>query len=186
MNRLLTEHHRVQTTRPLVPLLWLLAALLSSAACARTALEPQVYGLGQTTTVDGWQVTVHSFSTVPGDQWRQPSEGAVFCAVELTLKNVSNRIRFIMPERQMQLLDSSGRSLSLDYHAGVMTARLRNWFVPQGAIEPGQEMHGAAAYQIRAGSSGLRWVFRSGLFPWARKVVFLIEQPLPPSAIGNE
>ncbi len=154
-------------------LLCLGLVLLLAACTARSTTEP-LYALGETAEVDGWQVTVHGFSLVAGDSWRQPTAGHVFCAVELTLKNTSSQIRFVMPERQMQLLTASNHGYGPDYEAGVMAARSRQWFVPEGEVDGGIELHGAAAYEIPNDSQGLRWVFRSGLFPWSKRVVFAL------------
>jgi len=150
-----------------------LGLVLLLAACTARSTTEHLYALGETAEVDGWQVTLHGFSLVAGDSWRQPAAGHVFCAVELTLKNTSSQIRFVMPEKQMQLL-AANRGYALDYEAGVMAARSRQWFVPQGEVDPSIELHGAAAYEIPADSQDLRWVFRSGLFPWSKKVVFAL------------
>ena len=143
-------------------------------ACVKQPSTEHLYALGETAEVDGWQITVHSFSTLAPDQWHQPPEGYALCAVELTLQNSSGRIRYVMPEKQMTLLDGNSRSYTLDSQASVMAARWHNWFVPQGGIEVGQKVYGAAAYQIPANAQNLRWVFRSGLLPWSRSAVFVL------------
>lgn len=143
-------------------------------ACTKPSTSERIYAVGETAAVDDWQVTVHSFSILPADPWHQPQEGHVLCAVELTLQNSSGKIRYIMAEKQMVLLDGNSHAYVLDSRAGVMAARLHKWFVPQGGFEPGQEVHGAAAYQVPAGSQNLRWTFRSGLMPWSRHVVFML------------
>jgi hypothetical protein len=150
------------------------ALILLTVACARPQTTEHLWAIGQTAEVDGWRVTVHSFSTLPADEWRRPERGQLFCTVELTLENRSGQIRYVMPEKQMMLLDGDGRSYAPDRNAALITARSRQWLVPEGEFSVGQKAHGAAAYQIPSGSQGVRWVFRSSLFPWARKATFVL------------
>ena len=145
-----------------------------SVACARQYGTGYLFGIGQTAEVDGWQVTVHSFSVLPADPWHQAAVGQVFCAVELTLENNSGQIRFVMPEKQMILLDGNGQAYAPDRNAAVVAARSRQWIVPEGELSIGERAHGAAAYQIPGGSKGMCWIFRSNLFPWARSVAFVV------------
>ncbi|MBC7260596.1 MAG: DUF4352 domain-containing protein [Chloroflexi bacterium] len=145
-----------------------------SVACTRQPTVEHHYALGETAEVDGWQITVHSFSILPPDPWHQPQGGYVFCAVELTLQNASGQIRYVMPEKQMTLLDGDGHAYALDSSASVMAARLHNWFAPQGGFEPDQKAYGAAAYQVPANAQNLRWVFRGGLLPWSSSAVFVL------------
>lgn len=144
------------------------------AACAKQPTTKHLYTVGETAEADGWQVTVHSFSILPADPWHQPKEGYVLCAVEVTLRNRSGKILYVMPEKQMTLLNGENRAYVLDSQANVMAARLHNWFVPQGGLEPGQEVHGAAAYQVPADAQDLRWAFRAGLMPWSHSVLFFL------------
>ena len=148
--------------------------VLLFVACTRPPHEGKLYALGQTAELDGWRVTVHSFSALPGDASRQSAHGHVFCAIEVTLENLSDQIRFFMPERQMTLADADGKSYALDHDAGVVAARSRGWTVPDGEMSIGEKAHGAAAYQIPSESRGVRWVFRSSLFPWARRLTFVL------------
>jgi hypothetical protein len=143
-------------------------------ACARSPGSPQAHRIGQHVGVEGWQVTVHSFSEIPGDEWRRPTPGHIFCAVEVTVENRSDQIRFFMPERQMTLVDDQARTYSLDHAAGVVAAKAQGWLVPEGEISIGEKAHGAAAYQIPSQASGLRWVFRTSLLPWAQQVTFVL------------
>ena len=148
------------------------------------------YGIGQTAEVDGWQVTVHRFTLLAATPvaapsvrdgvptgWstyedRQPSPGYVFCAVEVTLENRSDTIRFFMPERQMTLRVENGTQYELDYNASVMAARSQQWIVPDGEISIGETARGAASYKVPADARGLSWVFRSSLLPGAQMVIF--------------
>jgi hypothetical protein len=148
------------------------ALLLATAACARPPASEVLWAVGQTAKVDGWRVTVHSFSVLPADEWRQPASGHIFCAVELTLENSSGQIRYVMPERQMLLIDRVGRTYAPDRDAGVIAARSRQWLVPEGEFRVGEKAHGAVAYQIPDVSAKLHWAFRSNLWPWARRVTF--------------
>lgn len=145
-----------------------------STTCTKQPATEHLYAPGETVEIDGWQVTVHSFSILLPDPWHQPQEGHVFCAVELTLQNSSGQIRYIMPEKQMTLLDGNGHAYALDSRASVMAARLHNWFAPQGGFDPGQKAYGAAAYQVPANARNLRWTFRGGLLPWSRNAVFTL------------
>jgi len=151
-----------------------LALMALSAACARQPTAGHLYAVGETAEVDGWRVTVHSFSALATDQWHVPAEGQLFCAVELTLENNSGQIRFVMPEKQMMLFDGSGRVYVPDRNAAVMAARSRQWIVPEGELSIGERPYGAAAYQVPSGSQGMRWVFCSSLWPWARRVTFVL------------
>lgn len=148
------------------------ALLLASAACARPPASEVLWAIGQTAKVDGWRVTVHSFSALPADEWRQPASGHIFCAVELTLENSSGQIRYVMPEKQMLLIDRVGRNYALDRDAGVIAARSRQWLVPEGEFSVGEKAHGSVAYQIPNGLGKMHWSFRSNLWPWARRVTF--------------
>jgi len=148
--------------------------ILLSTACAGQQATRRQYAVGETAEVNGWHITVHSFSILPTDRWHQPTEGCVFCAVELTLENHSRQIRFFMPEKQMLLVHGDRRAHSLDHSAGVLTARVLNWTVPDGEMSIGESAHGAAAYEIPSSATGLRWVFRSSLFPWSPKVTFAL------------
>ena len=148
--------------------------IVLSVACAGQRNVGQLYAISQTAGVDGWRVTVHSFCTLPPDQWHQPAEGHVFCAVELTLENSSGKIRYIMPEKQMILLDSDGRRYAPHHTAAVVTARQRQWIAPEGEMSIGERAHGAVSYQIPRDARGLRWLFRSGLFPWSASVTFVL------------
>jgi hypothetical protein len=159
-----------------VPLaIWLLLALaLVVTACGKASTTPQPLGVGETAEVDGWKITVQGLSHLEGDQWHQPATGNIFCAVELSLENSSGRIRYVMAEKQMQLLDAANHRYAADHDAGVMAARLRQWYVPQGEVGVGQVLHGAAAYQIPVDAHGLHWTFRTGLLPWSKTVVFAL------------
>ncbi|MGQ9492550.1 MAG: DUF4352 domain-containing protein [Anaerolineae bacterium] len=154
--------------------LFFLFLLVLFVACTKQYTTEHLYTLGQTAEIEGWRVMVHSFTILPPDQWHQPQGGQVLCAVELTLQNDSQRIRYIMPEKQMTLLDVNNRTYVLDSNASVMAARLHNWFVPQGGFDVGQRVYGAAAYQIPANAQQIRWVFHSGLWPWSGKVIFVL------------
>jgi len=151
-----------------------IALILLSVACAGQYTTEHLYAIGQTAEIDGWRVTVHSFSVLPADRWHQPTEGHVLCAVELTLENQSERIRFVMHEKQMTLLDGDGRAYAPDRTAALVAARLQQWLVPDGELSIGERARGAAAYQIPSEAQGVRWVFRSSLFPWARSVTFVL------------
>jgi hypothetical protein len=154
-------------------LLLLALVMLSCCTCAGQRDGGELFAIGQSVDVDGWRITVHSLSVLPTDEWRQPAEGQVLCAVELTLENRSNHIRFFMPEKQMVLVDSAGRAHALDHDASVMAARARQWTAPSGEMSPGEVAYGAAAYQLPAGLEA-RWVFRSSLLPWARRSTFAL------------
>ena len=165
-----TSQHHIR--RP--PGVWLwLALLLALAACGKSP-EAQPYAVGQTAEIDGWKITVHSLAPLAGDEWHQPADGHVFCAVELTLENTSGRIRYFMPEKQIELLDAANHSFAISRDAGLMAARLRQWYIPQGEVGVGKALHGAAAYEVPAGSRDLRWTFRAGLLPWSKTVVFAL------------
>lgn len=154
---------------------WLYLALtLVLVACGKSPTTQQPYTVGQTAEMDGWRITVHGLSLVEGDEWHQPAADHVFCAVELTLENTSSRIRYLMPEKQMQLLDVANHTFAAGHDAGVMAARSRQWYVPQGEVGVGAVLHGAAAYEIPTDSQGLRWTFRTGLLPWSKTVVFAL------------
>jgi hypothetical protein len=158
-----------------------LALVLLTMSCARSPGSPQVYAIGQTVDVDGWQLTVHSFSEMRADQWRHPAPGHVFCVVEVTLENHSERIRFFMPEKQMTVVDEGANSYALDHAAGVIAAQAYGWLVPEGEMSVGEKAHGAAAYQIASQASGLRLIFRSDLLPWAPQVSFVLgDLPIRP------
>lgn len=148
-----------------------LALLLVCAGCAKQPAATRLYAIGETAEVAGWRVTVHSFSALPADEWRQPRPGQAFCAVELTLENASRTIRFMMPEKQT-LLESAGHSYPPDVAATVLAQRERQWTVPEGEMDVGQQARGAVAYQIPAGSQDVHWTFRSGLLPWSPRVTF--------------
>ena len=152
-------------------MLLLALVVLSGSTCARQQASGELSTIGQSVDIDGWRVTVHSLTVLPTDEWRQPAAGQVLCAVELTLENRSNHIRFFMPEKQMLLLDSAGRSYALDNDASVMAARARQWNVPSGEMSPAEVAYGAAAYQLPTGLQ-VRWIFRSSLLPWARRITF--------------
>jgi hypothetical protein len=126
-------------------------------------------------------VTVHSFTELPADDWRQPAPGHVLCAVEVRLENRSDQIRFFMPEKQMTLVDAQGRSYALDHTARVVAAKTRGWLVPEGELSVSEIAHGAAAYQIPTQAGGVRWVFRSNLFPWAPQVIVFLGEPSTPT-----
>ncbi|MBM4429498.1 MAG: DUF4352 domain-containing protein [Chloroflexi bacterium] len=158
----------------LTSILLLAGVFLLCTTCARQQTTGELPGIGQAMDIDGWQITVHSLHLLPTDDWRQPAAGQVFCAVELTLENHSNQIRFFMPEKQMLLLDSEGRAYALNHNASVMAARARQWTAPSGEMSVGEVAYGAAAYQLPAGSQGVRWVFRSNLFPWSPSITFVL------------
>jgi hypothetical protein len=152
----------------------LTALVLTSAACARTPQTAHLFAADKTAAIDGWRVTVHSFVTLPAEQWRQPAQDYVFCAVELTLENTSGRIRYVMPEKQMLLVDRDGRTYAPDHDAAVTAARARQWLLPEGELSVGGKTHGATAYQIPTDTQDLRWVFRTGLLPWAKTATFAL------------
>jgi len=124
--------------------------------------------------LEGWGITVHNLSRLSPDQWNQPSKGHVFCIVELTLENRSGQIRYFMPEKQMFLMDGAGRVYPPDHTAGVVAARQQDWTVPDGEMSVGEIAHGAGSYEIPSDVTELRWVFRSGLFPWSPEVTFTL------------
>jgi len=154
---------------------WLCLVLaLTLVACGQASTSPHLHVIGETAEVDGWKITVHGLYLVEADEWHQPAADHIFVAVELTLENTSDRIRYMMPEKQMYLLDAAGNTFSTARQAGVMVARSRQWYIPQGEVEVGQVLHGAAAYEIPLDSRDLRWTCRSGLLPWAKSVVFVL------------
>jgi hypothetical protein len=177
----LTAIRRTQQRRICVPLrAWLhLALTLVLAACWKPSTTQQPYTVGQTAEMDGWKITVHGLFRIEGDEWHQPADGYIFCAVELTLENTSGRIRYVMAEKQIQLLDAANHSYAAGRDAGVMAARSRQWYVPQGEVGVGRVLHGAAAYEIPADARGLRWTFRTGLLPWSKTVVFVLGDAPP-------
>jgi hypothetical protein len=142
-------------------------------ACVRQPASTRLYAIGETAEVDGWRITVHGFQALPADRYYPPAEAYSLCAVELTLENASRLIRFMMPEKQM-LLESDGRAYAPDRNASVMAARLHGWMVPEGELNLGAKVHGAASYQIPSASQDVRWTFRAGLFPWSRSVTFVL------------
>lgn len=159
--------------RRLVRCVLLLACVGPGAgACASLPSTQQDYAVGQVVDADGWRLTLHGLALLPGDEWRQPDPGHAFCAVEVTLENLSSRIRYFMPERQMVVVDGTGQEYSMDHQAGVVSARTRGWTAPEGAFSVGGLAHGAIAYQLPVDSQDLRWVFRSGLLPSAEHVTF--------------
>lgn len=154
---------------------WLCVVLaLALAGCRQASASPHTYAPGETAEVNGWKITVHGLAPVEADEWHQPAAGHIFVAVELTLENTSGRIRYMMPEKQMHLLDAAGHRISIGRQAGVMAARSRQWYVPQGEVQAGEVLHGAAAYEIPADSRELRWTCRGGLLPWSNSVVFAL------------
>ncbi len=172
----MTVIKRTQQGRIRTPLrAWLhLALMLALATCGKPPTTQQAVAVGQTAELDGWKITVHGLFRVEGDEWHQPAVGHIFCAVELTLENTSGRIRYVMPEKQMQLLDGANHAYATGRDAGVMAARSRQWYVPQGEVGVGKVLHGAAAYEIPADLHELRWTFRTGLLPWSKTVVFAL------------
>ncbi|UCC76933.1 MAG: DUF4352 domain-containing protein [Anaerolineales bacterium] len=150
------------------------ALVLTSAACARPPQTAHLFAVGQTATTDGWRVTVHSFVPLSAEEWRQPAQGHVFCAVELTLENTSGSIRYVMPEKQMLLVDQDGQTHAPYHDAAVTAARVRQWLLPQGELGIGGKTHGATAYQIPTDTQDLRWVFRTSLLPWAKTTTFAL------------
>ncbi len=151
-----------------------IALVLPCLSCTRLPGAENRYAPGQTVDLDGWRVTVHGLLVLPPDEWRQAAPGHVFCAVEVTLENLSGQIRFFMPEKQMTLLDEDGKSYTLDQSAGVVAARTHGWTVPDGEMSVGESAHGAASYQIPLDAGELRWLFRSSLFPWAPNLTFVL------------
>jgi len=173
-----TKVERLYQTQPrwmrrLVRCMLLLACVGPvAAACASLPSVEKDYAVGEAAEADGWRLTLHSLVLLPGDRWRQPDPGKVFCAVEVTLENLSRGIRYFMPERQMVLVDGAGKVFSLDHQAGVVSARTRGWTAPEGAFSAGTLAHGAVAYELPKDAQDLRWVFRSSLLPWAEHVTF--------------
>lgn len=154
----------------------MLAALLLAVSCIRRPGTVRSYAIGETAELEGWRVTVESFSMLPPDAAFQPAAGHVLCSVELTLENASERIRFMMPEKQMRLV-CGGRTYLLDQNAAVISARLRQWMVPEGQMSPGSKAHGAASYQIPEEPEEAQWTFYAGLFPWSPRVTFALGRP---------
>ncbi len=177
----LTVIKRTQQLRIRTPLwAWLhLALILALAACEKPPTTQQAYAVGQPAELDGWKITVHGLSRLEGDDWHQPADGHIFCAVELTLENTTGRIRYVMAEKQTQLLDSAKHPYAASRDAGVMAARSRQWYPPQGEVGVGKVLHGATAYEIPADAQGLRWTFRTGLLPWSKTVVFALGNAPP-------
>ena len=152
----------------------LLPLCLILCACAQESGSEVEHLIGQTVKADGWQLTLHSFTGLSPDQWRQPAPGHSFCSVDLTLENFSDQIRYMMPERQMLLLDGEGNRYALHHPAGVLAARERGWTVPEGQFDPGKPVRGAVSYEIPSGAEDLRFVFRVSLWPWTREAWFLL------------
>ena len=157
----------------------LLAVALLLSCCGHSPVLRPRYAPDQTAELQGWRITVHGLTALPADPLRQPTPGHQLYAVELTLENTDQRIRYVMPERQMAILDDSGRSFAPDYIAEVVAARTQGWTVPAGEIKSGQKAYGAASYQIPDSSRELRWVFCAGLLPWAPSVVFELGEIRP-------
>lgn len=143
----------------------LTALLLTLVLAACSPRQPTVVNLapGATVEMEGWKLTVKSVRWLAADAYRKPSAGHGFLAVEITLENTTDGIRYIMPERQMLLLDPQGNELQPHPTAGVLAAREQGWLVVQGEIGPGQSVAGAVSYEAPLGLSGWRWVFRPRL-----------------------
>jgi hypothetical protein len=130
--------------------------------------------------LDDWQVTVHALSTLPPDRYRKPADGRTFVAVQLTLQNAAALNRYVMPERQMVLVDGEGQVYAPDQDAAVIAARIHSWLIPEGAFPPGATAQGAVSYQIPLGAQDLRWVFHAALYPGAPTVTFALgDAPQP-------
>jgi hypothetical protein len=156
-----------------------LVMICLSIACRATNATETRYVIGQTAEVDGWRITVHGFTLLSAEGGHTPGRDRVFCAVEVTVANASNHIRYVMLERQMLLLDAGGHTYAVDQDAGVVAARTRQWLPPDGEFVPGWSSHGSAAYSIPVAGGEWQWVFRAGLFPWSHRVVFAIGLPTP-------
>lgn len=148
--------------------------ILLATACAKRQPLPLPYAVGQSADVNGWRITVHGFFVLPGDRWHEPVEGSIFCAVEVTLENCSEQIRFFMTEKQMLLIDADGRALTPSPRAAVVGARSRQWTAPDGEMSIGESAHGAVSYEVPDSIRDLRWVFRGSLFPWSPGATFVL------------
>lgn len=149
--------------------------VLTLSSCAPRSptavdLEP-----GQPVELDGWKVTVNSVRWLTPDRYRKPSSGHEFLAVELTLENTTDDVRYVMPERQMLMLAAGGRSLQPHPSAGVLAVREQGWLVVQGEIGPGQTLTGAVCYEVPLDLGGWRWVFRPRLLGSRTEAVLVLE-----------
>jgi hypothetical protein len=149
-------------------------------ACSGLSAERAEWQLNETVQSQGWRVTVFSMSALPDDPYRRPLDGHTFVAVQLKIENISQEIRYVMPEQQMTLVDGQGQTYALDYEAAVVAARTLDWLIPEGEFVPGAAAHGATSYQIPLGACDLRWVFRTTLPPGAPTVTFALgDAPQP-------
>jgi len=151
---------------------------LGVLGCGSAKAPAESFEIGDRAERDGWALQVHGLWLLEGQASRYPEAGHAFCAVELTLSNRSTGIRYVMPERQLQLQDAAGRQYALHHPAGVVAARARGWMVPEGEMQPGQEVRGAVSYQIPLDAGELTLVFRTSLLPWAGTVAFDLGSPL--------
>jgi hypothetical protein len=136
--------------------------------------------LGETAELVGWRVTVLSVTALPEDPYRQSPDGHMFVAVELRLENDSQRLRYVMPERQMTLLDGAGHAYTPNRKAAVIAARALQWLIPEGEFLPGAVAEGATSYQVPLSARNLRWVFRAALRPGAPTLTFALgDAPRP-------
>ncbi len=153
----------------------ILASTLSlfAISCSQRHNSVVLHSIGETVELEGWKVQVISFSLLSADDAFEPAPGYALCSVELAIENDTGGIRFMMPERQMQLY-CDGTTYTLDQNASIMSARLHAWMVTEGEMRPAVNAHGAASYQIPRSAEEVQWTFHSGLLPWSPTVTFAL------------
>ncbi len=153
---------------------------LSCLGCAGSSSERSDWRLNESAVLEEWRVTVLSVSVLPQDPYRQPADGHVFVAVQFRLENRSTQTRYVMPERQMALLDGDGQVYAPHAKAAVVAARTLHWLIPEGEFPAGAAAEGTTSFQVPIGAQGLRWVFRTSLFPGAPTVTFSLGDAAQP------
>jgi len=166
--------------RLLTAALGALLLAISCLGCAPRRPPEAHWHVNESAESQGWRVSVAGLATLPPDPHRRPQDGHAFVSVHLRLENETTATRYVMPERQMTLLDGDGHVYAPDRDAAVVAARAFQWLIPEGAFPPGAIAEGAVSYQIPLAAQDVRWVFRTSLLPGAQSITFLLgDMPWP-------
>lgn len=119
-----------------------------------TPVTPQIYHVGDTAIMDGWQVIVHSVKALQSDGLSQPDHpNDVFLEIDVSIKNLSEREQFIAAYGDFNVQDANGQTYqnSIDFNAQD---------APDGNLLPNGTIRGTLVYEVPASIKDFQVTFK--------------------------
>jgi len=125
----------------------------AKATSTTTAAKSSTYTVGQSAKTGGMDVTVYAFKNPyppTNDAFNAPA-GQQYVTVDVQVTNPDSKSQPFSSLIGFHLLDSANRQYDETIVPGLSPS------APDGQIGPGQSIRGYAAFEVPAGTSGLRF-----------------------------